>query len=410
MDTWEYNSPRLRASEKSSDLGLLATALVYYDTIVLEVQNAQQLQDLVAWASASGHVGQLLRLIHDEVLRFHHHAFITAAVNIGGIYSLWHIQESDHSLGNFMRRTVQVANLATLHARHSKALLQAVEQHTDVSFADDYSPPLEDARRAMHDEATSNDLLQAVVDDIYPFRGVRDIPEVDCHIEYPKADEWIIRWQPELAEISRVAGGGLDYRPDSPLTGEALSNRVMWTAADRGYDLVLGDVMTVLVGRKLVEVGRRDAKVPEILYELQTEVDLPDIRLLVNEGRLGFAEVIEIRHKAARFRQWLQERGEKDSSALIAYANETAKASGLARVAGSTIQILGYGATIVPSAVFAYLTNGAMPDVALAVNIGAPTSGLFLAGLGEKLKGSWRPIVFGSYLKRRLDKRTRDDK
>jgi hypothetical protein len=62
VDTWEYNSPRLKASGKSSDLRLLAMAQVYYDTIILEVQNAQQLQDLVVWASTTGHDGQLLSM------------------------------------------------------------------------------------------------------------------------------------------------------------------------------------------------------------------------------------------------------------------------------------------------------------------------------------------------------------
>jgi hypothetical protein len=90
---------------------------------------------------------------------------------------------------------------------------------------------------------------------------------------------------------------------------------------------------------------------------------------------------------------------------LMAYSNDVAEASGLQRVAGSTIQMLRYGATIVPGPAFDYLTHSMMPGAGLAIGIGAPTSGVFLASLGAKLKTTWRPLVFGNYLKRRVANR-----
>jgi hypothetical protein len=48
LDAWEFNSPRVKAMGIATDIGLLASALVYYDEVVVEIQNSQTLADIAA--------------------------------------------------------------------------------------------------------------------------------------------------------------------------------------------------------------------------------------------------------------------------------------------------------------------------------------------------------------------------
>jgi hypothetical protein len=69
--------------------------------------------------------------------------------------------------------------------------------------------------------------------------------------------------------------------------------------------------------------------------------------------------------------------------------------------------MLGYGAELVAAPVFTAALAGAGGAV-LAVAIGAPVSGEFLKYLGKRINSTWRPIVFGNFLREQLGTRQGD--
>ena len=68
-----------------------------------------------------------------------------------------------------------------------------------------------------------------------------------------------------------------------------------------------------------------DSKAGSVVEDLKCEVEFPDIRQLVNSGKLDLKDVLKIRAKSGKFREWLQQETDRDRNAIIAYHNETAR-------------------------------------------------------------------------------------
>ena len=157
--------------------------------------------------------------------------------------------------------------------------------------------------------------------------------------------------------------------------------------------------MSALVGDKLFEAATQIQKTREVIAQLEAKVEFPDVRSLVNQGTIGLAEVIEIRKRAGRFRKWLQEEGDRDRDAIIAYHNEVAQEAGFVSAGRRVLPILGFiGVPFVTTAVMA-ARGGAF---------GAPIGGasgagvVFLATLASRIGAGRKPIVFGEWTKDRI--------
>ncbi|HWP93383.1 MAG TPA: hypothetical protein VNN20_14410 [Thermodesulfobacteriota bacterium] len=69
LESWCYNSPELRASGKSIDVGLLVEALIYYDRVIVNVGNQPQFAELLNWFIAQKKYNDFLALVNDGVIR-----------------------------------------------------------------------------------------------------------------------------------------------------------------------------------------------------------------------------------------------------------------------------------------------------------------------------------------------------
>ena len=164
--------------------------------------------------------------------------------------------------------------------------------------------------------------------------------------------------------------------------------------------------MSLLVGDKLYETAKTAIRSTELIQELKIGVEFPDIRNIVNTGHLSFVDIIQLRRKARRFREWIQTESDRDRDAIAAYHNEVAQESGLmmhARKAVSLFGILGAGA------LGAALGNtlGGTAGSAVGGAVGSGTGYIF--DLAANIGKGWEPVVFGAWLKSRIDKALADE-
>jgi len=135
--------------------------------------------------------------------------------------------------------------------------------------------------------------------------------------------------------------------------------------------------------------------------QLESEVEFPDLRALVNDGAVGLKEILELRKKGQRFRSWLQDESERDRNALIAYHEEVAREAGMIQAGRKALRLFGF---LVGSATGA--TIGAMKAGVPGAVLGAASGKAleYLFDLAAKMHENWRPVVFGKWMKQRLGK------
>ena len=93
IQAWCYSSPEMSYKGYSVDIGLLAEALIYYDTILVNVDNPPQFASLIEWFVKQGKYDDLLALVSDGTLQFYDYSFLTSAIDDGKTLSLWNIQD-----------------------------------------------------------------------------------------------------------------------------------------------------------------------------------------------------------------------------------------------------------------------------------------------------------------------------
>jgi hypothetical protein len=63
-----FQSPELFARGRTVDTGLLAEALIFFDRVLVQVDNPHQFADLVSWLTQQGlKRADLLRLIREDI-------------------------------------------------------------------------------------------------------------------------------------------------------------------------------------------------------------------------------------------------------------------------------------------------------------------------------------------------------
>lgn len=197
-----------------------------------------------------------------------------------------------------------------------------------------------------------------------------------------------------ISTTSRDSNPQVPFTPPVALCGIAHGNRLLWSAAQASADLFLPTPISRLVSTKLVEADERRARPREILDQLKVTVEFPDVRTMVNSGTLSFGDVLKLRRRAKRFRDWLQTQSERDRDALVAYHNELAKETGFTRSTGMTLKLFGVvGGAMIGTAVEGHV--GAV--VGAAIGAAAEEAAKYVFDVAGKLDQNWRPVVFGDW-------------
>ncbi|HWP93384.1 MAG TPA: hypothetical protein VNN20_14415 [Thermodesulfobacteriota bacterium] len=165
--------------------------------------------------------------------------------------------------------------------------------------------------------------------------------------------------------------------------------------------MYLGQPISVLVGDKLYESGKQISKVHSIIEELHQKVEFPDLRQLVNCGKIGLKEILIIRKKARKFREWLQQESDRDRDAIIAYHHEVAKEAGFTKLGRKRLNLIGViGGGAIGSVVGSVVSghSGAALGGAAGSTVG------YVLDIASKLGADWKPVVFGNWFRDRIEK------
>lgn len=408
LEAWCYNSPELKFAGHSIDIGLFAEALIYYDCLVVNITNQPQFGEFLKWFIKQDNLDDFIALVRDGTIIIYDYSFATAPVLIKhiGEYVLMHLQDEIQAQpGTFEKRFLnhEAVQSCIDSPKKRKALRNALSGNVIEAKAKDFGKKvIDNATSDYHNPARNKLIVQAFLDKLYRFHNLGKPPEINVIVTpLSKGTKHKVTWNIDFDKIKEIAGKNLNFDKHTPLIAAAYSNRLLWTAAQMECDLYLGEPMSILAGDKLYESSFKISKTQSIIRSLQTGVEFPDIRRLVNEGQIELKETLRIRKKAKKFRDWLQNESDRDRDAIIAYHREVARELGIITAGRKVLKMFG---AVAPGAV-GYGAGSLIADAPGAI-LGAAAGGAagYIFDLASKLGANWRPVVFGDWLKERIAK------
>lgn len=403
FEAWLYHSPKVKLQGRSFDIGIVCEALLFYDKVFICIDNRDQFNSLIGWFKRQDALEDLLYLIEGDVINFVFYSFMTYPIYDGRIdsYSLWNLDDDETKRDNvFRKRILYNVDLNKItNTRERNRLYRVITDEKFVELkATGFGDAIENARSDAVDTQKTDVLVQSFVDNLYHEFGLKESVTIQSSIRQDD-DKNIISWNVDLKAFNQRTNNVLEIHRGIPLSGILHCNRLVKTASLLKSDLYVGSVMSSLVNNKLLEASSRDSKIENIIQELNERVEFPKISELINRDTLGFRNILDVRIKAKQFRLWLQQEGDRDRDAIVAYQNEVAKKTGLVKFGGSMLSIAG---------------------AALAGIIGASLSGPVGGAIGavtgrgiDKFIGSltreWKPVVFGDWATKYVSKNLHND-
>jgi hypothetical protein len=386
------------------DLGHLAESLIYYDRVLFNLSNQPQFARVLSWFIDQGRWDTFLALVSEGTLGFYEYSFMSAPVRdpLQDRFTLLNIQDQEQAVPNsFEKRFLYHRDVEAVvpKGRQREKLYRAFRDHVIEVKASDFSQPLKEAEKDFADPERTALVVQAFVDEIFRIRQLGRPPKVECTIVANSDGSHTATVNVDFRILADLAGPQLNWAVATPIHGSVAACRFLQSASMIGCDFFLAQPMGRLVGDKLYESARAVNKPGEIIETLKYQVEFPDVRALVNDGRLDINALLELRAKAMRFRRWLQDESARDRDALIAYHWEVAKEAGLSSVGRRALNMFGFIGAPVAGAVLGEAVGG--PPGAM---VGAAAGGAisWLVDLGSKVGGEWRPVVFGNWYRERI--------
>ena len=407
IEAWAYHSPDVRDSGKLIDIGLFAEALLYYEEVLVVPSTEVGFASFIRWFADRGCLPGLLALIADGSVGVYHYAFFTLPLQKDGSWSLWNTQDEEAATQPvFEKRILEHRELSrVIKAPEREKLKRALEGRVIERKSTLFGPAINNAVADFRNPERVALAVQAYVDEISRMRGVRNIPEIVATVTEKPDGRHNVSWNINFESFSKGLDPDAQLRPHIPLTALGHANRAIWSAADLGCDAYLHAPLSTLVGDKLYEAASRAGKIKQVIDGLQEEVEFPDVRALVNAGKITFADVLTLRAKAKRFRAWLQDEADRDRNAILAYHNETAKESGLITGTRKVLRLFGSGLGAASGALVGGTVAGPLGTaVGAAAGQVAGTGVEYLFDVASRMDADWKPVMFGRWAKDRIEK------
>lgn len=404
IESWSFNAPDLAARGIPVDLGHLAESLIYYDQVLFTTANQPQFARVISWFKDQGQFDTFLSLVSDGTLGFYEYSFASAPIYDpqADRYMIVNIQDQAQIEPNsFEERFLYHQDVENVvqKGRQRKKLYEAFRGHVIEAKADSFAQSIEEARKDFADAERNALTIQAFIDEFYIVKKLGPPPKIACVVVENADKSHTVTVNVDYQKIAALGGQRLIWDKGTSLAGSANSHRFLQSASMLGCDLYLAQPMSRLVGDKLYESARAVNKPGEIIETLKSEIEFPNVRTLVNDGRLSIEGVLELRKRAKRFRDWLQYEGDRDRDALIAYHHEVTKESGMTAAGKKALNLFGFVGGPTVGAVVGEAFGGP-PGAVVGAAAGGAVS--WIADIGSKIGGNWRPVVFGDWYRDRI--------
>ena len=431
-----FQSPELFARGRTVDTGLLAEALVFYDQVLIHVDNPHQFADLISWLVQQGlSQRDLLRLIREGSLQIYNYAFTTnphVEPANGFIYDLWNIQDQVMIEPNsFGKRFLGFEGLRNSFgtSKQYERFCAAVEGKVVEVKADEIgSEGIMNSWRDFLNPDRNALISRKLIREMYRIRRLGKASKVKVAVTAINSgedfDELLRRhssssrsilvrspeeigcrlhelsWDFDLTNLPGLEGEKIVFGTSLPLSAAAMANKYIWSAAKLKCDLYLPRPIDSIVGDKLYEASEAISKLQTntrtLVRRLELRAAFPDIRRYVNTDKIDLNEVLRLRRNSQtrRFRRFLRTAPDSEREALLAYLHESATSAGYTRVPKRVLPLVNIVAGAAGIALGSHITQ----DPVIGSLIGGVLSGgaSYLIELGAAMAG-WTPKVFGNW-------------
>lgn len=423
VDTGYVQSTDVYARGRSVDTGLLAEALVYYDRVLIHVTNRHQFADLISLLIQQGlSIANIIALFRDGVFSVYEFSFFTNPyvdfidddnLQIHGLFN-----GQDQSMvkpNSFLERFIESEPMRKVFDDHSdyEAFAASLDGRVIEVKADEIgASAINNAYKDFLNPERNALMAQQMVNEVYRIKKLGKPPKVQAQVQDLGEGRFNVSWNVKLNRLPALeVQSNIKAAATLPLSTAAQANKYLWAAERQNCDLFLERPVTALVGDKLFEASeltvRSKIRTQNVIEELEGKVEFPDLRRLVNLHEIDFCRVLEIRSKAAKFRQWLQSESERDREAIWSYHTEVARASGFTNVTRNAVKLFGViGGAAAGGGLGASLgTDSALGAVAGSAAGAAVGQGVtYLAELASNVGTNWKPVVFGKWYSAKIAK------
>lgn len=455
LATGYFQSPELLMKGRRADTGLFAESLIYYDSVYVHVDNPEQFASFISLLIQQGLTYEtLFELIEEGVIRFFNTVLIMPFMGTGHpkiITSLYSMQEQAMIEPNyFAKRFLEFEGLKSIFSDLSNFNQKSfdkfceVAEKTAVTFSSENigDDVIDNAYEDCFNPKRFKLIARSFYKELYKANGLGKLSNFDVRVRELNSHNMVeISKNTDSTILRRDLGNKglsiheLDFTPSikpipsiedpnikstfshSPVVLAGISNLYINSAARLNSDLFLSNPVGKVVGDKLFEISnfeisRKKTKIQNIVKNLEAKVEFPDIRQFVNEDKIGFDKVIEIRDKAKRFRAWLQSESERSRDEIIAYHNEVAKQTGFDKIRSRTLNIFGVVASGAVSGAVGLIAKKLSDDNTVAAVTGLTSLAIAseitkkatskltekLFDYGANFGSDWKPVVFGKWL------------
>lgn len=423
LATGYHQSMDLFAAGRSVDTGLLAEALIYYDRVLIHVDNPVQFSQLIALLMQQGlSAANITALFRAGVLGVYNFAFTTnpyvdfVSPDSVQIHGLYNIQDQTMLEPNsFFKRFLEFQPLRQSFensAQFDRFVASLEGRVIEVKADEIAATAIDNAYGDFLNPERSALMAQELVNEIYRIKSMGKPPKVSVNVREVIDGHFLVEWNIPLNQLPAVElETNIKAAVTLPLSTAAEGNKYIWATDRLRCDLYVSRPISVLIGDKLFESAetavRSRVRNRNVIEELEARVEFPDLRRYVNLDRIKFPQVLQIRDKSKKFREWLQSEADRDRDAIIAYHTEVARASGFTNIARRGLKIFGVlSGAAVGAALVAEPAVGAAIGAAggAAVHAGAEEAVKYLFDLGADLGADWKPVVFGEWYSGKIAK------
>jgi hypothetical protein len=431
-----FQSPELFARGRTVDTGLLAEALIFYDRVLVHVDNPHQFADLISWLVQQGLTqSELLRLIREDTLQIYNYAFTTnphVEPSNGYIYGLWNIQDQVMIKPNsFPERFLKFEGLRNSFStlKQYERFCVAVDGKVIEVKADDIgSAGVINSWRDFLNPDRNALISRRLIGEMYGVHRQGRTPRVNVTvnpIDSGEAFDALVQrqssasrsilvrtpeevgcglheviWDFDLTSLRGLEGPRIIAGATLPLSAAAMANKYIWSARTLKCDMYLPRSIDSIVGDKLYEAseeiskGQRNTRNRVRRLELKTA--FPDIRKHVNSDRVDFNEVLRIRRhsQTRRFRRFLRTAPPSEQDALNAYLYESAQAAGFSKIPKRVWPLLTIAAAATGSAIGSSISHDPATGSLVGGLLGGSASYLIKTAAAF---AEWRPKIFGDW-------------
>jgi hypothetical protein len=448
--TGYFQSPELFVKGQVADTGLLAESLIYYDVVYAHVDNPEHFAGLISLLIQQGlSYEKLIELVEEGILRFYSTVWIMPYMGFGRndmVSSLWAIREEAMNKPDYFSKRFlgfdglksSFSTLSNFNKKFFEKFCNAAKK-TAISLTDEEITTgiIDNAYRDFLNPKRNVLIVKNLLKEIYKANNLKKSPFVRVKIRevtnnYHEVaqnlnsyvvgrnfdnDEYKIyevEYNSDLINNLKILEGTktplINSLSTLPLSESGRTNLIIRSAEKLNCDLFLANPISKTVGDKLYEISEfekqhRRIKIGEVIDRLEGEVEFPDLRSFVNNGKIEFNKILEIRKKAKRFRDWLQTETDRDRNAIIAYHNEIAKETGFTKVGKTTLKMFGIltsvGLSITAEAFF---KDQDTLTKETAKKIGEKIVESATDKVSKKLFKEWKPVCFGEGYREEIKK------